>query len=87
MVDEPYRSSRARLVCRSCGHQGTVTAGTIFDKTRTPLRVWLSGAWYVTKLDLAGQQPLRVIGVETDAARRGYKLTCGVDDWHFLSSS
>jgi hypothetical protein len=25
-----------------------VTAGTIFDKTRTPLRVWLAGAWYVT---------------------------------------
>jgi transposase-like protein len=45
---EPYRSSRARLMCRSCSHQSTVTAGTIFDKTRTPLRVWLTGAWYLT---------------------------------------
>jgi transposase-like protein len=45
---EPYRSSRARLMCRSCSHQSTVTAGTIFDKTRTPLRVWLAGAWYLT---------------------------------------
>lgn len=45
---EPYRSSRTRLMCRSCGHQTTVTAGTIFDKTRTPLRVWLAGAWYLT---------------------------------------
>ncbi|CAH0447801.1 IS1595 family transposase ISRsy1 [Ralstonia syzygii subsp. syzygii] len=35
-------------MCRSCGHQTTVTAGTIFDKTRTPLRVWLAGAWYLT---------------------------------------
>jgi hypothetical protein len=25
-----------------------VTAGTIFDKTRTPLRVWLAASWYVT---------------------------------------
>jgi transposase-like protein len=25
-----------------------VTAGTIFSKTRTPLRVWLAAAWYVT---------------------------------------
>jgi len=25
-----------------------VSAGTIFDKTRTPLRVWLAAAWYVT---------------------------------------
>ena len=45
---EPYRSSRSRLMCRSCSYQGTVTAGTIFDKTRTPLRVWLAGAWYLT---------------------------------------
>ena len=36
------------MMCRSCGHQSTVTAGTIFDKTRTPLRVWLAAAWYVT---------------------------------------
>jgi transposase-like protein len=47
-VDQPYRSSRGRMVCRDCDHQGTVTAGTIFEKTRTPLRVWLAAAWYVT---------------------------------------
>lgn len=47
-VGEPYRSSRLRLMCRSCAHQSTVTAGTIFDKTRTPLRVWLAAAWYLT---------------------------------------
>jgi transposase-like protein len=45
---ESYRSSRSRLMCRACSHQATVTAGTIFDKTRTPLRVWLAGAWYLT---------------------------------------
>jgi transposase-like protein len=43
-----YRSSRSRLMCRECGRQSTVTAGTIFDKTRTPLRVWLAAAWYLT---------------------------------------
>lgn len=47
-VAEPYRSSRGRLVCRACKFQSTVTAGTIFEKTRTPLRVWLAGAWYLT---------------------------------------
>ena len=46
--EPPYRSSRARLMCRDCARQSTVTAGTIFDKTRTPLRVWLAAAWYVT---------------------------------------
>ncbi len=47
-VGEPYRSSRSRLMCKHCGHQCTITAGTIFEKTRTPLRVWLAAAWYLT---------------------------------------
>ena len=45
---EPYRANRARLMCPVCKHQCSVTAGTIFDKTRTPLRTWLAGVWYVT---------------------------------------
>ena len=45
---EPYRASRGRLVCRSCRHQSSITAGTLLDKTRTPLRVWLAAMWYVT---------------------------------------
>jgi transposase-like protein len=47
-VGEAYRATRIRLMCPSCQHQGSVTAGTIFDKTRTPLRVWLAAAWYLT---------------------------------------
>ncbi|TCK33302.1 transposase-like zinc ribbon protein [Paraburkholderia sp. BL8N3] len=45
---EPYRSSRARLICRACRHPGTVTSGTILDKTRTPLKIWLAAAWHIT---------------------------------------
>ena len=44
----PYRSSRTRLRCKDCGRQTTVTSGTILDKTRTPLKVWLTAAWYLT---------------------------------------
>src|ERR1039457_4777464 len=47
-MSAPYRASRLRLMCRDCRHQSTVTAGTIFEKTRTPLRVWLAAAWYLT---------------------------------------
>ncbi len=43
-----YRATRTRLMCPSCQHQSTVPAGTIFEKTRTPLRVWLAAAWYLT---------------------------------------
>jgi hypothetical protein len=48
VVGEPYRASRGRLMCRACSHQGTVTAGTIFEKTRTPLNVWFAAIWYLT---------------------------------------
>lgn len=42
------RSSRGRWVCRACKYQCTVTAGTVFDKTRTELRVWFAAIWYIT---------------------------------------
>jgi len=29
-----------RIMCAGCGSRTSVTAGTIFDKTRTPLTVW-----------------------------------------------
>src|ERR1700676_4220411 len=48
VVAQPYRASRSRLMCVECGHQASVTAGTIFDKTRTPLTVWFAAAWYIT---------------------------------------
>jgi hypothetical protein len=48
---EPWRGSRRRLVCRSCGHETTVTAGTLFQGTRTPLRQWLAAAWHVSTAD------------------------------------
>lgn len=44
----PYRASRVRLMCKDCRRQTTLTSGTIFDKTRTPLTVWLAAAWYLT---------------------------------------
>jgi hypothetical protein len=48
---EPWRGSRRRLMCRSCGHETTVTAGTLFQGTRTPLRQWLAAVWHVTTAD------------------------------------
>jgi len=45
---EAFRGSRERWICRHCRHQSSVTAGTVFDKTRTPLRSWLAAVWYVT---------------------------------------
>jgi transposase-like protein len=43
-----WRESRGRLGCSACRHQTSVTAGTIFDKTRTPLTTWFEAAWHFT---------------------------------------
>jgi transposase-like protein/predicted RNA-binding Zn-ribbon protein involved in translation (DUF1610 family) len=34
--------------CRACGRQTSVTAGTIFQDTRTPLTTWFRAMWWVT---------------------------------------
>lgn len=44
----PYYASRQRIMCRACRHQTSVTAGTIFEKTRTHMRDWFAAAWYIT---------------------------------------
>ena len=44
----PWRQTRGRLVCPACRHQTSVTAGTILDKTRTPLTTWFEAAWNLT---------------------------------------
>lgn len=40
-----WRTGDARWMCSSCGHRTSVTAGTIFHRTRTPLTVWFSACW------------------------------------------
>lgn len=39
---------RVLLQCRDCGHQTSVTAGTIFQDTRKPLSLWFRVMWWVT---------------------------------------
>jgi transposase-like protein len=50
-----------------CRHQSSVTAGTLFDKTRTPLTVWLGAAWYVTnqKQGVSALGLQRVLGLSS----------------------
>ncbi len=39
---------RGRLVCAACRYQASVTAGTIFQDSRLPLRLWCRAIWQVT---------------------------------------
>ena len=40
-----WRLDDGRLQCSGCGSRTSVTAGTIFDRTRTPLTVWFHACW------------------------------------------
>ena len=37
---EPWTMSRDRFRCRACEWEATLTAGTVFQDTRKPLRLW-----------------------------------------------
>lgn len=44
---ESWETGRAMFMCSACGRQTSVTAGTIFHRTRTPLRTWFAAIWFV----------------------------------------
>jgi transposase-like protein/Zn ribbon nucleic-acid-binding protein len=43
-----WRVREVLLECVHCGHQASATAGTIFQDTRSPLRLWFRAMWWVT---------------------------------------
>lgn len=40
-----WRLGDGRFMCSECGNRSSVTAGTMFDRTRTPLTVWFNVCW------------------------------------------
>ncbi len=49
-IGDPWRlQARPRVLeCRQCGHQVSLTAGTVMHRTRQPLPVWFWAAYLVT---------------------------------------
>jgi transposase-like protein len=60
-----WRLSNGRRECACCGRQTSTTAGTIFDRTRTPLTVWFVAAWQMTsqKQGISALGLQRVLGL------------------------
>jgi len=59
-----WRTAKARWMCRACGRQSSVTAGTIFHQIRTPLSTWFAAIWFITsqKNGMSAQGLQRVLG-------------------------
>jgi transposase-like protein len=43
--DEFWRTDRKLIHCKTCSHQTSVTAGTVFEDTRKPLLLWFHVIW------------------------------------------
>lgn len=43
-----WTTNRGYLHCRACGAETSITAGTIFQDTRKPLRTWFLAMWFLT---------------------------------------
>ncbi len=54
-----WRLGDGRYECAGCKRRTSVTAGTIFDRTRTPLTVWFTACWlFATQKDGISAQSL-----------------------------
>jgi transposase-like protein len=65
-----WRLGDGRFMCADCGARTSVTAGTIFDRTRTPMTVWFHACWmFATQKDgvsaLSMQKALEISSYET----------------------
>lgn len=47
VIGEAWRMGDGKLRCKACRKRTSVTAGTIFDKTRFPLTMWFHVMWHV----------------------------------------
>lgn len=65
--EKAWPTHRGLRMCAGCGNQVSVTAGTIFQDTRTPLTLWFRAIWWVTSqkngASALGMQ--RVLGLGT----------------------
>src|SRR5437763_2894976 len=43
-----WRTGKGLWMCAGCGKKTSVTAGTIFHRSHTPLSAWFAAVWFVT---------------------------------------
>jgi transposase-like protein len=70
-----WRLTDGRFWCAGCGGRTSVTAGTIFDRTRTPLTVWFMVCWlFATQKD----------GVSAQSVQRALEIGSYQTAWAML---
>ena len=64
---EPRVVGNTLYTCKKCRHQTSVIAGTIFQDTRKPLKIWFTAIWWVTtqKNGASAMGLQRVLGLKS----------------------
>ena len=47
VVGQSWLRDRGRIKCKNCRHEQSVTGGTIFHRSHTPLRTWFKIMWHI----------------------------------------
>lgn len=57
--------------CTACGHETSVTSGTVFQDTRKPLRLWFRAMWYL----VSQKQGVSALGLQRVLGLSRYETT------------
>ena len=68
---EAWITKKSLRHCTACGLQTSVTAGTIFQDTRKPLRLWFRAMWYV----VSQKQGVSALGLQRVLGLSRYETT------------
>lgn len=68
---EFWTTERGLWHCTACGFQTSVTAGTIFQDTRKPLRLWFRAMWYL----VSQKQGVSALGLQRVLGLSRYETT------------
>lgn len=69
--EKAWLTARRLYHCAECGHETSVTAGTIFQDTRQPLRIWFQLIWYVVNQ----KNGVSALGLKQAIGLRRYETT------------
>ena len=64
-----WRTGAGLWMCKGCSRRTSVTAGTIFARTRTPLRTWFAAVWFVT----SQKNGVSALGLQRVLGMRSYE--------------
>ncbi len=70
-----WQRSKGSWDCKYCSRIVSPTAGTVFDKTRTPLKLWFAAAWHMTNQ----KNGISALGLKREINLGSYQTT-----WHML---